>query len=80
MDVNVKIFPQFKMCYASCVLHVYNVVRAEHVSVSLYCSNVFVVGSVTIRYKEVKPNPNISTNLKLPRYKPWGMASGVLKA
>lgn len=80
MDVNVKILLQFNMCYVSCVLHVYNVVRAEHVSVSLYRSNVLVAGSVIIRYKEVKPSPNISTNLKLPRYKPWGMLRGILKA
>lgn len=26
MDANVKILPQFKTCYASCVFHVYNVV------------------------------------------------------
>lgn len=54
------------MCYAPCVLHVYNVVRAEHVSVSLFCSNVFVVGSVT--------------NLKLARYNPWGMVRGIVEA
>lgn len=80
MDVNVKILPQFKMCCVSCVLRVYNVVRVEHVSVSLYCSNVFVMGSVIIRYKEVKPSPNISRNLRLPRHKPWGMVRGILKA